>query len=191
MQTMIDEAGKPAGPHRVYLRETNVPGLAVSRCFGDYVAASAGVTSTPDVVTMMLPARGRQQGVEHGHGSHSGGRSGRSAHSAPHGRHPHPHPQQQQQHVPAGAAAQQGQGRGRSRSRRGGGKGQQAEHARGQQHGRRPAAQRGAHAPAVPAAHATIGGDKHVLIVASDGLWEFVSSAEAVRIAARWVVHLT
>ncbi len=36
LQTMLDEAGQPAGPHRVYLRDSNIPGLAVSRCFGDY-----------------------------------------------------------------------------------------------------------------------------------------------------------
>ena len=188
MQTMIDEAGKPAGPHRVYLRETNVPGLAVSRCFGDYVAAAAGVTSTPDVVTMMLPTGGR-------HGAHSGhSSSGSHGRGAERGRHPQQHPQQQQQQrqgAPAGTQAQQGQGRSRSRTRRGGGKGRHADPAsRGRQQGRRPAAQRGAQAPPVPAAHATIGTDKHVLIVASDGLWEFVSSAEAVRIAARCALCL-
>jgi hypothetical protein len=38
VQTALDEEGRPAGPHRVYLRESTVPGLAVSRCFGDYGA---------------------------------------------------------------------------------------------------------------------------------------------------------
>lgn len=177
MQTMIDEAGKPAGPHRVYLRETNVPGLAVSRCFGDYVASAAGVTSIPDVVTMVLPT-GRKQAGPHGHRGSGGHSSGRSGQGAARGR--HAHPQQQQQRAAGSPQAQPGQGRGRSRSRRGGGRGRQAEAARGPQHGQRSAA-----APPVPAAHATIGQDKHVLIVASDGLWEFVSNAEAVRIAAR------
>jgi RNA polymerase II C-terminal domain phosphatase-like 3/4 len=173
MQTMIDEAGKPAGPHRVYLRETNVPGLAVSRCFGDYVAAAAGVTSTPDVVTMVLPT-GSRQGAEHGRSS--SGQHGRGRQGAARGRHP-------QQHAASAPQAQQCQGR--SRSRRGGSRGRHGEQARGPQQGRRPQhAQRGA-PPPLPAAHATIGSDKHVLIVASDGLWEFVSNAEAVRIAAR------
>ena len=36
MQSLLDEGGRPAGPHRVYLRESSIPGLAVSRCFGDY-----------------------------------------------------------------------------------------------------------------------------------------------------------
>lgn len=38
LQTLVDERGAPAGPHRVYLRDTNIPGLAVSRCFGDFGA---------------------------------------------------------------------------------------------------------------------------------------------------------
>jgi hypothetical protein len=49
MQTMLDEEGRPAGPRRVYLRETNIPGLAVSRCFGDYgeqCGAEEGVWSS-------------------------------------------------------------------------------------------------------------------------------------------------
>ncbi|EFN56528.1 hypothetical protein CHLNCDRAFT_144153 [Chlorella variabilis] len=125
MQTMLDEEGRAAGPYRVYLRDTHIPGLAVSRCFGDYVAAGAGVTSTPDVTTLVLPMP-----------------EPAAAASA----------QQQQQ--------QQQQQQGRSRSRR------------------RPRSK----AAAVVAAAAAAA---HILIVASDGLWEFVGSAEAVRIASR------
>jgi RNA polymerase II C-terminal domain phosphatase-like 3/4 len=56
-----------------------------------------------------------------------------------------------------------------------------------QQHGQQPHGprqQRGPRRGPPPAATAAASG-QHILIVASDGLWEFVSSAEAVRIAAR------
>ena len=43
------ENGEPAGPARVWLREQNIPGLAMSRSFGDLVAASVGCVSEPEV----------------------------------------------------------------------------------------------------------------------------------------------
>mmetsp|Transcript_36843 Transcript_36843/g.36473 ORF Transcript_36843/g.36473 Transcript_36843/m.36473 type:complete len:103 (-) Transcript_36843:217-525(-) len=38
-----DDEGNPVGPARVWLREKNVPGLAMSRSIGDIVAHSVGV----------------------------------------------------------------------------------------------------------------------------------------------------
>lgn len=39
MQPYSDQDGNPVGPARVWLREDNIPGLAMSRSFGDYVAS--------------------------------------------------------------------------------------------------------------------------------------------------------
>lgn len=42
-----DEDDQFIGPHRVWLKEDDVPGLAMSRSFGDRVAASVGVVAEP------------------------------------------------------------------------------------------------------------------------------------------------
>jgi hypothetical protein len=42
-----DEDDQFIGPHRVWLKEDDVPGLAMSRSFGDRVAASVGVLAEP------------------------------------------------------------------------------------------------------------------------------------------------
>jgi hypothetical protein len=39
------------GPHRVWLKNENIPGLAMSRSFGDYVAHQVGVSSEPEIFT--------------------------------------------------------------------------------------------------------------------------------------------
>ena len=44
-----DEQGEPYGPERVWLKEERIPGLAMSRSFGDEVAHSAGVIAEPEV----------------------------------------------------------------------------------------------------------------------------------------------
>lgn len=41
--------GAEIGPARVWLRNQDVPGLAMTRSFGDLVAASVGVVATPEV----------------------------------------------------------------------------------------------------------------------------------------------
>lgn len=43
------QAGVEMGPARVWLKELEVPGLAMSRSLGDYVAQSVGVTPEPEV----------------------------------------------------------------------------------------------------------------------------------------------
>lgn len=49
-----DEAGLPLGPARVWLRDQDIPGLAMSRSLGDMVAASAGVICIPEILEMDL-----------------------------------------------------------------------------------------------------------------------------------------
>jgi len=46
-----------SGPARVYLKNQLLPGLSVSRTFGDDYAAGSGVISEPDVTTVQLTAR--------------------------------------------------------------------------------------------------------------------------------------
>lgn len=42
--------GELIGPHRVWLKTQDMPGLAMSRSFGDEVAASVGVISEPEII---------------------------------------------------------------------------------------------------------------------------------------------
>ena len=49
-----DEAGNPAGPARVWLRDQNTPGLAMSRSIGDAVARSVGVSCQPEIFEFSL-----------------------------------------------------------------------------------------------------------------------------------------
>ncbi|CAI2384423.1 unnamed protein product [Moneuplotes crassus] len=49
-----DDEGNPVGPARVWLREKNVPGLAMSRSIGDIVAHSVGVECSPEIKEFTL-----------------------------------------------------------------------------------------------------------------------------------------
>ena len=49
-----EQNGNPIGPSRVWLRVENIPGLAMSRSFGDKVASSVGVISEPEIFETML-----------------------------------------------------------------------------------------------------------------------------------------
>ena len=40
--------GEPIGPARVWLKDENIPGLAMSRSIGDNVASSVGVIPEPE-----------------------------------------------------------------------------------------------------------------------------------------------
>lgn len=44
----------PDGPHRVWIKDGNVPGLAMSRSLGDGVAHSVGVSSEPEFISHTL-----------------------------------------------------------------------------------------------------------------------------------------
>ena len=49
IQPFIDEeTNEFIGPQRVWIKEDDVPGLAMTRSFGDQVAAMVGVMSEPD-----------------------------------------------------------------------------------------------------------------------------------------------
>lgn len=50
----IDNQGRPAGPYRIFLKDRWVPGLAVSRSFGDHIAKDAGVISSPEITSLNL-----------------------------------------------------------------------------------------------------------------------------------------
>ena len=41
--------GEDIGPPRIWLSSSDIPGIAMSRSFGDLVAASVGVIPTPEV----------------------------------------------------------------------------------------------------------------------------------------------
>ena len=45
-----DENGEYYGPKRVWLKKENVPGLAMSRSFGDFAAHSVGVIAEPEIL---------------------------------------------------------------------------------------------------------------------------------------------
>ena len=46
--------GEPVGPYRVWLKDENIPGLAMSRSLGDKVASEVGVISEPEIYDMSL-----------------------------------------------------------------------------------------------------------------------------------------
>lgn len=49
-----DATGADVGPLRVWLKNQRAPGLAMTRAFGDFVAASVGVISIPDIYSREL-----------------------------------------------------------------------------------------------------------------------------------------
>ena len=52
VRTYMLPDNKPVGPARVWVRGSNppIPGLAMSRSFGDWVASSVGVSSDPEIM---------------------------------------------------------------------------------------------------------------------------------------------
>jgi serine/threonine protein phosphatase PrpC len=49
-----DHNGQPLGPHRVWLKNENVPGLAMSRSIGDRIVTKAGVIAEPEIIDLEL-----------------------------------------------------------------------------------------------------------------------------------------
>lgn len=49
-----EETNKPMGPQRVWVKDENFPGLAMSRSLGDTVAHAVGVTSKPQVTSTLV-----------------------------------------------------------------------------------------------------------------------------------------
>eukprot|EP00826_Nyctotherus_ovalis_P051718 TRINITY_DN6478_c0_g1_i3.p1 TRINITY_DN6478_c0_g1~~TRINITY_DN6478_c0_g1_i3.p1 ORF type:complete len:363 (-),score=93.37 TRINITY_DN6478_c0_g1_i3:252-1340(-) len=54
VETLKDNNGTPIGPARVWRKERNTPGLAMSRSLGDKVAEALGVVWTPEVTAIAL-----------------------------------------------------------------------------------------------------------------------------------------
>jgi serine/threonine protein phosphatase PrpC len=54
IRPMIDEDGCFVGPMRVYMKDKDMPGLAMTRSFGDYLASIAGTISIPEVKEHIL-----------------------------------------------------------------------------------------------------------------------------------------
>ncbi|CAD8054111.1 unnamed protein product [Paramecium sonneborni] len=50
VQPFISENGETIGPPRVWLLHDQIPGLAMSRSFGDYVASTVGVSCEPEII---------------------------------------------------------------------------------------------------------------------------------------------
>lgn len=57
VEPLIDENGEPIGPHRVWLANMMLPGLAMARSIGDDIAATVGVHATPEIRTYNLTPR--------------------------------------------------------------------------------------------------------------------------------------
>ncbi|CAD8139670.1 unnamed protein product [Paramecium octaurelia] len=56
VEPYITEIGEKIGPARVWLQHEQIPGLAMSRSFGDYVASTVGVSSEPEIIHHKMDA---------------------------------------------------------------------------------------------------------------------------------------
>jgi serine/threonine protein phosphatase PrpC len=56
VERLRDSAGREVGPHRVWLPGAWVPGLAMSRALGDFVAGSVGVSAQPETAAVEVEA---------------------------------------------------------------------------------------------------------------------------------------
>ena len=54
IDTFKDENGENIGPQRVWAKEDDMPGLAMSRSIGDGLAHSVGVIPTPQIIQYAL-----------------------------------------------------------------------------------------------------------------------------------------
>jgi serine/threonine protein phosphatase PrpC len=54
VEAFRDQQGRHVGPARVWHKHENIPGLAMSRSFGDHCAAQVGVIAEPEVLEMNL-----------------------------------------------------------------------------------------------------------------------------------------
>lgn len=57
VEPLIDEDGEQIGPHRVWLPNMMLPGLAMARSIGDDIAATVGVHATPEIMSYELTER--------------------------------------------------------------------------------------------------------------------------------------
>ncbi|CAD8136527.1 unnamed protein product [Paramecium octaurelia] len=56
VEPFISENGEMIGPPRVWLLHEQIPGLAMSRSFGDYVASTVGVSCEPEIIHYKMNA---------------------------------------------------------------------------------------------------------------------------------------
>ena len=54
IRPMIDEDGCFVGPLRIYMKDKDLPGLAMTRSFGDYFASIAGTIAVPEIKEHIL-----------------------------------------------------------------------------------------------------------------------------------------
>ena len=59
IRPMLDEDGCYVGPLRVYMKDQDFPGLAMTRSFGDYYASLAGTISIPEISEHVLSKEDR------------------------------------------------------------------------------------------------------------------------------------
>lgn len=52
-----DATGKALGPHRVWMKTKNSPGLAMSRSLGDQAASKVGVIAVPDIFELTIQSK--------------------------------------------------------------------------------------------------------------------------------------
>lgn len=152
----------PAGPYRVFLPNSWIPGLALSRAFGDFLVSDIGVVPLPDVTTLQFS---RAAAIATSTTSVlAGGGSSADAKTA------------------AKASGRNGSNSSSEMNIKGidgNGKANSIVAVASEPGAGVSSLGTGSwDDPVLP------GGDRHVLIVASDGLWEWVPNAAAVRIAA-------
>lgn len=51
---MRDDKGNHVGPPRVWLKDENIPGLGMSRSFGDKIGNQVGVIAKPEIMEWVL-----------------------------------------------------------------------------------------------------------------------------------------
>ena len=54
LKQFCDSTGKFGGPVRIYVKRSKLPGLAMSRSFGDQIASSVGVICEPEIKEYVL-----------------------------------------------------------------------------------------------------------------------------------------
>ncbi|EZG57831.1 putative protein phosphatase 2C [Gregarina niphandrodes] len=180
-------------PHRVFLKGRQVPGLAMSRAFGDLVAVQAGVIAEPQINTYKIPHPGSSSGSALGSASGSSSGAGeQAAANKPEAEQPPPGAdggrlQQGDGPGQGGGGGQEGaqkkdDGEKQSGEKQSGEKQEDEEKQSGEkqsgekQSGEKQSGETEGHTE--PLKNLEECGP--LLIVCSDGVWEFISTAEAV-----------
>ncbi|GAB4821493.1 hypothetical protein N2152v2_008539 [Parachlorella kessleri] len=166
-----DAQGNPMGPYRIFVPDQWVPGLAVARAFGDTLASTVGVTAIPEFAVFPLPppvAPAAHVAAPHA-GFHLEQQQGKAA-AADH--------RADSLSSSSWDEFPRARGRGSKATSKFGGFSKAARGTSAQQ----PQDKR----LQVEALFSTASAPQpsHILVLATDGLWEFVSNQRAVDIAA-------